>query len=97
MKKLLTIVLFAVALTSCSKLVSLPSVPSAEDMALTGTGLSDDTFTACVDRVWPEKKLNQEIKDRYWDNSSRISKVCRRFGASPNYNDYVVCCESLKK
>jgi hypothetical protein len=92
MKKLLMFALLALAFTSCSKYVSVQNVSSVEDMDLTGTGMSDDAFTNCVDRVWPEKDLNQLIKDRYWDNSSRISKVCRRFGTSPKYNDFVVCC-----
>jgi len=98
MKKVLLFAFFSLALVACSsKYVDLPETPSAEDVNLTGTPMSDMDFIDCVDRVWPEKNLNQEIKDKYWDNSNRISKMCRRFGEPPHYGSFVVCCESLKK
>lgn len=94
--KALAFVLLVMGLVGCSNYVSLPQVASVEDMSLTGTGMTEAGFATCVDRVFPEKNLNQKMKDRYWDNSSRISKVCRRFGHAPDYNDFEVCCQPLK-
>ena len=107
MKKLLFIALAAVgpiviavgfvfAMGGFSKYVMLPEATSIENIHLTGHGMGDDLFLTCLDRVWPEKDLNEEMKNRYFANSGRISKLCRQFGESPDYKDYVVCCEAGK-